>query len=74
MKSRKWLINMRLERELTQQQIAADVNIDRSFYNQIENGARNPSVDTAKKIAKVLNFDWSIFFEEASYKKATKMS
>jgi putative transcriptional regulator len=30
----------------------------------IENGERIPSVGTAKKIAEILNFDWTLFFEE----------
>ena len=64
MKNREWLIKKRLDRKLTQQQIADDVEIDRSFYNQIENGVRNPSVETAKKIANCLDFDWAVFFEE----------
>jgi len=30
----------------------------------IENGSRDPSVKVAKKIAAVLNIDWTLFFRE----------
>jgi len=36
--------------------------LSRSFYTEIENGDKNPSVETAKKIASALGFDWTIFF------------
>ncbi len=32
----------------------------------VENGDRRPSVDVAKAIAKVLDIDWTIFFESES--------
>lgn len=49
---------------LTQQQVATEAFIDRSFYTQIESGLRNPSVDTAKAIAKALKISWTIFFND----------
>jgi len=58
---RKWLIQIRGIR--TQEDIAKEAGISRSLYTQIEIGIRNPSVSTAKTIAKVLNFNWVIFFE-----------
>lgn len=59
---RKWLTEMR--GNVTQQEVAEAAGIQRSFYTQIETGERNPSVKTAKQIALVLNFDWTIFFEQ----------
>ena len=45
---------------------AADIaNISESYYCLIENGERNPHVETAKKIAKALDFDWQKFYEDA---------
>lgn len=35
-----------------------------SIYFYIENRNRNPSVETAKKIAAVLGFDWTRFYED----------
>ena len=54
----------RLKKHLTQKQVSEAVNITESGYCLIENGQRNPSVETAKAIAKVLGFNWTRFFEE----------
>ena len=60
---RKWLQKVRKNQGYTQQQIACLAKIERSFYSQIETGKRDPSVTTAKKIAYILKFDWTRFFE-----------
>jgi putative transcriptional regulator len=52
----------RKHKEKTQDYIACKVRISRSMYAMIESGERNPSVPVAKNIAKVLNFDWTLFF------------
>jgi putative transcriptional regulator len=62
LKKRQWLIDIRGSK--TQEDIAKEAKIARSYYAQIEVGARNPSVTMAKKIAAALSFDWTIFFEE----------
>ncbi|CAM4101458.1 helix-turn-helix domain-containing protein [Paenibacillus alkaliterrae] len=59
---RDWLSGLRNHQKLTHQDVADLAKIDRSFYTQIENGDRNPSVETAQKIANALKFDWTIFF------------
>ncbi len=59
---RKWLIELRGER--SQQNVADEIGISQSAVASIEAGTRNPSVDMAKKIAKVLGFEWTKFFEE----------
>lgn len=63
-----WLRNLRHQRGLTQEEVAVRANISRTYYVQLENQSGCPSLspDTAKKIAKVLGFEWSIFFEEDS--------
>ena len=53
---RRKLREIRLERELTQDQIAKEVGITRSHYTKIENGIGNPSLPVAIKIKKVLNY------------------
>ena len=58
-----WLSIKRTEKNLTQEQVSRKADISRAAYSNIENGARNPSVETAKKIAKVLKFKWTKFFE-----------
>ncbi|MGM0775475.1 MAG: helix-turn-helix transcriptional regulator [Bacillota bacterium] len=60
---RYWLKKFRNNRKLTQEEVAKLCNISRSFYTQIENGTKTPSVDVAKKIAKTLEFNWVLFFD-----------
>ncbi|MCL2076865.1 MAG: helix-turn-helix domain-containing protein [Oscillospiraceae bacterium] len=59
-----WLRQKRQEKGITQEKIALFVGIARAYYTNIEKGSRNPSVETAKKIAEVLDFDWTRFFED----------
>ncbi|WP_280770433.1 helix-turn-helix domain-containing protein [Salipaludibacillus daqingensis] len=61
---RDWLINLRKNKNLTQQQVASIAYIDRGFYAQIENGLRDPSIPVAKKIARALSFNAAAFFAE----------
>lgn len=56
------LVKNRKEKRFTQQEIANRVGISRQYYSEIENNRRKPSVDTAKKIGKLLGVDWTIFF------------
>jgi len=54
----------RKKKLLTQQQLAELVGVDRTLISKIESGAATPSVTTAKKIAAVLGFHWTKFFED----------
>lgn len=63
---RDWLKEIRLKKGLTQEQVAILSDISRSHYTHIEQGTKTPSVDVAKRIAKQLGFDWTIFFENNS--------
>lgn len=65
MQQRQWLIDYR--GRLTQEQAALLAGISRSAYSNIEIGKRDPSVSSAKKIAKALGFNWQLFFEEKSF-------
>lgn len=65
MKNRNWLISLR--GKLTQEQTAKLAGISRSAYSNIELGIRDPSVQTAKKIARELDFDWKLFFDEKCF-------
>lgn len=62
-KMREWLIKLRKKANKTQEQVADLARISRPTYTRIETGERNPSVDIAKKIALVLEFDWVRFYE-----------
>ena len=59
---RKWLIELR--KGYTQTQIAEAVGITQQMYSFIELGERRPSVEVAKKIAAVLGFDWTRFYDD----------
>lgn len=58
---REWLVTLRGKQ--SQQEIAGKIGMSQSGYALIETGNRRPSVQTAKKIASVLGFDWTRFFE-----------
>ena len=58
------LCNLRKKKNLTMREVGMMANISESMYSLIENGKRRPSVDVAKRIASVLNFDWTLFFEK----------
>ena len=59
---RKWLIELR--KGYTQTQIAEAVGITQQMYSAIELGERRPSVEVAKKIAAVMGFNWTRFFDD----------
>ena len=58
------LKEIRKNANLTQAGLADMCGCERSFIGKIENGAATPSVRLAKKIAKVLSFDWTLFYKE----------
>lgn len=45
------LIQLRKERQITQDKAAKDLGISRAFYGMIEQASRNPTLQLAKKIA-----------------------
>lgn len=53
----------RINKGMTQEQLAKKVGVVRTNISNIECGYTRPSVDTAKLIADVLEFDWTEFFE-----------
>ena len=61
---RTWLKDIRESQHISQLEIAEQANISQPSYSNIEMGRRNPSVEAAKKIADVLGFPWTRFYEE----------
>ena len=57
-----WLKQIREAKNIEQKEIATKAKITQACYSYIENGARNPSVNLAQKIAEILDFDWTMFF------------
>lgn len=64
MKNRTWLKAKRLEKKMTHDDVAKASGIERAYYTMIEQGNRRPSVHVAKSIAKALDFDWVLFFDD----------
>lgn len=60
----KWLKHIRIDADMKQVEVAKQVGISQQMYWLIENGVRRPSVKTAKKIAAVLGFNWTLFFPD----------
>jgi len=61
---RTWLREIRKEKKMLQREVANPIGISSAYYTFIEKGKRRPSVETAKKIAAVLGFEWTKFFED----------
>lgn len=68
-----WLKVLREKAKMTQGQVALSSNISRSYYTNIENGTKTPSVEVAKLIGSTLNFPWENFFDNKSSLKERKI-
>ncbi len=58
-----WLKKLRADKGYSQKETAKLCFLSQPSYANIENDKRHPSVSTAKRIADVLNFDWTRFYE-----------
>ncbi len=63
-KTRHWLIQARHDSGKTFEQLSQELGITKQAIYYYESGERTPNPKLAKKIAKVLNFDWTKFYEE----------
>lgn len=52
----------------TQEGIAFKSGIDRTFFNRVERGYDNISVDTLNKVLKAMDVSWSTFFDSVQFK------
>ena len=59
---RTWLVSLRGDQ--SQAAIAQASEISQQYYCNIEQGTRIPSVSVAKRLGKILNFDWNRFYED----------
>lgn len=55
----------RIKLGISQKEAADMVNVSQPAYSNIENGRRRPSPEVAQRIAKVLGFDWTLFFVDS---------
>lgn len=61
------MVDLRSMREaagLSQERLASKIGVSSACLCRYEKGLRTPSVPTAQKIASVLGFDWTEFFEK----------
>ncbi len=58
------LKEIRLKNEMSQEQLAEKLNINRSTIAMIETGKNRLTVHLAKQIAEIFNCDWKELFEE----------
>lgn len=67
MRMRTWLKDIRVAAGLTQEDVADQAGVTRAMYGHIETGERGATVMNAKRIAKVLDFEWTLFFEDSCH-------
>lgn len=59
---------VRVEKRLSQEAVAYNAGIERSFMTHIENGRRNVSVETLEKVLTGLEISFSDFFNSNFFK------
>lgn len=62
---REWLRSKRTKANFSQSKLSRIVKISQNHYSNIESGNRTPSVSIAKRIAEILDFDWTLFYEDS---------
>lgn len=70
--SRKNLRDIRLSRYLLQRDVAENCNISPGFYSLLENGLRDPSINTAVKVASSLGVSLDEFYDALRITKNPK--
>lgn len=58
------LLNARRKKGMTQTELASLAGINQGAYSNIESGKRAPSVKLAKRIASILEIDWTLLFKD----------
>ena len=66
---RSWLREKRLDMGLTLNDLAKAVGVSWQSISYYENGSRRPSPEIAQKIADVLGFSWTRFYEDDNGKE-----
>lgn len=56
------LKTIRKEQGYTQQKLADESGVNRTTIAMIESRVNKPSIKTAKKLAKILGVNWTLFF------------
>lgn len=69
---REWLREYRKASGKSQQEVAEEAQISQSYYAALERGIRGNRIAAciARRIAEVLGFEWTRFYEDADDKAA----
>lgn len=51
----------RIQHNMTQAEVAEKAQVSRTTFAMYEQGERTPTIKNAKQIAKVLEFEWTLF-------------
>ena len=60
---------LRKEIGQSQEALANEAEVDRTYVTDVENGRRNVSVEILERIIKALNVSFSLFFNSKEFKK-----
>jgi transcriptional regulator with XRE-family HTH domain len=60
---------LRKKLELSQEALANEAEVDRTYMTDVENGRRNISVEVLEKIIMALKVSYSEFFNSKEFKK-----
>lgn len=60
---------LRIEKNLSIEELANISNVDRNYISDIEKGQRNVSIEIIEKIIHALDIDFATFFNDGSFAK-----
>ena len=63
-----------MEKNMTQEQVANECGVERTTICMIETCHNKPSVELAKKLGKVLDIDWTKFYEDQMLLTVTEVA
>ncbi len=55
--------------EISQEALAYQAEVDRTYVTDVENGRRNVSVEILERLVRALNVSFSEFFDSKEFKK-----
>jgi transcriptional regulator with XRE-family HTH domain len=66
------LRRLRVERALSQEALAVDAAVDRTYVSRLERGIENPTILVLERLAKALEVDIVEFFDKAQARGPVK--
>jgi len=61
--------HLRKDLQLSQEALAYEAEVDRTYITDVENGRRNVSVEILERVIKALQVSFSEFFDSKEFKK-----